>query len=83
MFVQEGYYLKLLDAIMTMEGRHYSLKVQFISKLDKFHQEVVANQASCSQGVMTKLNKRPYQFKKKGNKAQSLFNKLIDEQIDR
>lgn len=28
------------------------------------------------------MNKRPYQFKKKGNKAQFLFNKLIDEWIN-
>lgn len=67
------------DAITALKT---NIKVQFASKLDKYQQEVVANQASCSQGVMTKLNKRPYQFKKKGNKAQSLFNELIDEWTD-
>lgn len=59
-----------------------STEVQFTFKLDKFQQEVATNQASCSQEVKTKLNKRPYQFKKKGDEAQFLFNELIDEQID-
>ena len=31
---------------------------------------------------MAKLNKRAYQFKRKGNEAQFTFNELVDERID-
>ena len=73
---------EFLDAIVAMENKQFkklmdaivasktSIEAQFTSKLDKLQQEVAANQASCSQEVMTKLNKRPYQFKRKGNEAQ-------------
>ena len=41
-----------------------------------------ANQSSSSQDAMAKLNKRSYQFKRKGNKAQFTFNESVDEHID-
>ena len=31
---------------------------------------------------MTKLNKRPYQFKRKGIEAQFLFNESVDDRIN-
>ena len=79
MSLEGDQFQRLMDAISTTKD---SIERQFTSKLDKLQQEVAANQASCSQEVMSKLNKRPYQFRRKGNEAQFLFNESVDERID-
>ena len=42
----------------------------------------MAKQESSSQEVVKKLNKRTYQFERKGNEAQYTFNTTIEEHID-
>ena len=42
----------------------------------------MAGQKSSSQEVVKKLNKRTYQFKRKGNEAQYTFNTTVEEHID-
>ena len=79
MAMENKQFKKLMD---VMAASKTNIEAQFAFKLDKLQQEVAANQASCSQEVMTKLNKRPYQFKRKGNEAQFLFNESVDDQIN-
>ena len=79
MAMENEQFKKLMD---TIAASMTSIEVQFTFKLDKLQQEVAANQASCSKEVMTKLNKRPYQFKRKGNEAQFFFNESVDDWIN-
>ena len=53
-----------------------------MAKLDKLQCEVEASQASTSQEVMAKMNKKAYHFKKKGNEAQFIFNSTVEDHID-
>ena len=72
---------KFASLATNMEEKLASQQAQ----LDKLQQELAAtaaNQSSSSRDVMAKLNKRSYQFKRKGNEAQFSFNESVDEHID-
>ena len=60
-----------------------TVKRQFSAKLDEkltqFQQELTSTQASCSQQVLDKLNKKTYSFKKKGCEEQFTFNDKEDD----
>ena len=75
MAMNDDQFKQLMDRIDSSSA---NLEAKFSGQLE----EVAANQASSSQEVMAKLSKRPYQFKKKGNEAQFIFNETVDEKID-
>ena len=82
MAMNDDQFKQLMDRI---DPSNANLEAKFSGQLAQFQQElkeVAANQASSSQKVMAKLSKRPYQFKKKGIKAQFIFNETVDEKID-
>ena len=79
MSVETDQYTQLINAITaTKDG----IEVNFTAKLDKLQREVEASQASTSQEVMAKMNKKAYHFKKKGNEAQFIFNSMVEDHID-
>ena len=50
--------------------------------MDELQRKVTASQESSSHEVVAKLQKRTYQFKKKGNEAQFTFNTTVEEHIE-
>ena len=62
---------ELMDAIQASKR---DLQKDFTDQISKLKSEVTAGQESSSQEVVKKLNKRTFQFKRKGNEAQySMF----------
>ena len=70
---------ELMDAIHASKR---DLQKDFSDQILKLKSEVTAGQESSSQDVVKKLNKRTYQFKRKGNEAQYAFNTTVEEHID-
>ena len=70
---------ELMDAIHASKC---DLQKDFSDQIMKLKSEVTARQESSSQEVVKKLNKRTYQFKRKGNEAQYVFNTTVEEHID-
>jgi len=60
-------------------GQQFSAKLD--ERLSQFQQEMFSTQASCSQQVLDKLNKKTYCFKKKGCKEQLSFNDKVDDRV--
>ena len=65
----------------TIKASGEELKSDFSSQISKLQQDVTATQESSSQEVVKKLNKRAYQFQKKGNEAQFIFNSSVEDHI--
>ena len=59
-----------------------ALDKKFSSSISKLQQEVTAGQEATSQEVVKRINKRSYQFQKKGNEAQFMFNATVEEHIE-
>ena len=57
------------------------LQTEFSDKLAKLQKEVTARQGSSSQEVVEKIQKRSFQFCRKGNEEQFKFNALVDEHL--
>ena len=55
---------ELMDAIQSTQRE---LKADFSEQISQLKKEVTAGQESSSQEVVKKLNKRTYQFQRKGN----------------
>jgi len=60
-----------MEAIQTTKS---DLKADFNEQMAKLKYDVMASQECSSQEVVKKLNKRVYQFRRKGNEAQYAFN---------
>ena len=59
-----------------------ALDKKFSSSISKLQQEVTVGQEATSQEVVKGISKRSYQFQKKGNEAQFMFNVAVDEHIE-
>ena len=70
------------DQFTQLMDKMAGIEAKVTSMLDKFQHDMVASQASSSQEVLAKLNKKAYQFKKKGNEAQFTFNCAVEDQIN-
>ena len=70
---------ELMDAIRTSKQ---DLQKDFTDQIAKLKSEVTAGQETSSQEVVKRLNKRSYQFKRKGNEAQFVFNTTVEEHFD-
>ena len=70
---------ELMDAIQASKQ---GLQKDFTDQMWKLKSEVTAEQESSSQEMVKKLNKRTYQFKRKGNETQYTFNTTAEEHID-
>ena len=51
------------------------------SKLEKLQKEVTSGQDSASKEVVKKIEKRSYQFRRKGNEEQFKFNAVVEEHM--
>ena len=67
-----------MDAIQASKQE---LQEDFSSEISKLQQDVRTSQESSSQEVVKKLNRRAYQFQKKGNEAQFNFNSGVEDHI--
>ena len=70
---------ELMDAIRASKQ---DLQKDFTDQIAKLKSEVTAGQETSSQEVVKRLNKRSYQFKRKGNEAQFVFNTTVEEHFD-
>ena len=70
---------ELMDAIRASKQ---DLQKDFTDQIAKLKSEVTAGQETSSQEVVKRLNKRSYQFKRKGNEAQFVFNTTVGEHFD-
>ena len=59
-----------------------ALKKKFSSSIEQLKWNVSTTQEEASQEVARKLDKRPFQFQKKGNKAQFSFNAAVEEHVE-
>ena len=59
-----------------------TLQTEFSTKITKFQQEVTAGQESSSKEVVQKIQRRAYQFRRKGNEEQFKFNSAVEEHFD-
>ena len=73
---------KFQELMDTIQVSKQDLQKDFTDQMCKLRSEVTAGQESSLQEVVKKLNKRTYQFKRKGNEAQYTFNTTIEEHID-
>ena len=73
---------KLQELMDTIQASKRDLQKDFTDQISKLKSEVTAGQESSSQEVVKKLNKRTFQFKRKGNEAQYTFNTTVEEYID-
>ena len=76
--MDESKFKELMDAIQASKQE---LQVDFLSQISKLQHDVTTSQESSSQEVVKKLNRRAYQFQKKGNEAQFNFNSSVDDHI--
>ena len=76
--MDESKFKELMDAIQASKQE---LQVDFSSQISKLQHDVTTSQESSSQEVVKKLNRRAYQFQKKGNEAQFNFNSSVDDHI--
>ena len=76
--MEEEQFQRLLDAISASKK---DLQAEFTDKLAKLQKEVTAGQESSSQEVVEKIQKRSYQFRRKGNEEQFKFNASVDEHL--
>ena len=75
----EDKFQRLLDAI---DASKKDLQTEFSTKITKLQQEVTAGQESSSKEVVQKIQKRAYQFRRKGNEEQFKFNSAVEEHFD-
>ena len=76
--MDEAKFQELMGAIQASKQE---LQTQFSSQISKLQQDVTTSQESSSQEVVKKLNRRAYQFQKKGNEAQFNFNTSVEDHI--
>ena len=76
--MEEEQFQRLLDPISASKK---DLQAEFTDKLAKLQKEVTAGQESSSQEVVEKIQKRSYQFRRKGNEEQFKFNASVDEHL--
>ena len=77
--MNEEKFQELMDAIQVSKR---DLQKDFTDHMSKLKSEILTGQESSSQEVVKKLNKRTFQFKRKGNEAQYTFNTTVEELID-
>ena len=70
---------QITNKLSATVERQFSAKLD--EKLTQFQQEMTSTQASCSQQVLDKLNKKAYSFKKKGCEEQFTFNDKVDNRV--
>ena len=58
------------------------IEENFTARLDKFQHSVEESQASTSQKILAKINKKACHFKRKGNEAQLKFNVTVEDHLD-
>ena len=73
---------KLQKMMDTIRSTQRELKADFTEQISKLKREVRVGQESSSQEVVKKLNKRTYQFQRKGNEAQYLFNSSVENRLE-
>ena len=66
---------QILSAISNLDKK-------FFSSIAKLQKEVTTGQEETSQEVVKRITKRAYQFQKKGNEAQFMFNSTVEEHIE-
>ena len=66
---------QILSAISDLDKK-------FSSSIAKLQKEVTTGQEETSQEVVKRITKRAYQFQKKGNEAQFMFNSTVEEHIE-
>ena len=77
--MEDDKFQHLLDAI---DASKKDLETEFSTKITKLQQEVTAGQESSSKEVVQKIQKRAYQFRRKGNEEQFKFNSAVEEHFD-
>ena len=75
--MEDDKFQRLLDAI---DASKKDLQTEFSTKITKLQQEVTAGQESSSKEVVQKIQKRAYQFRRKGNEEQFKFNSAVEEE---
>ena len=70
------------EEIQRVLGAIDALDRKFSSSIAELKNEVTAGQEAASQEVVKIIDKRSYQFQKKGNETQFLFNASVDEHLD-
>ena len=70
------------EEIQHVIGAINALDKKFSSSITELKNEVTAGQEAASQEVVKRIDKHSYQFQKKGNKTQFLFNATVDKHID-
>ena len=76
--MEDKKFKQIMEAIQTTKS---NLKADFNDQMVKLKQDVTASQECSSQEVVKKLNKRVYQFRRKGNEAQYAFNSTVEEHM--
>ena len=77
--VEDEQFQHLLDAISTSKK---DLQAKFTDKLAKLQKEVMAGQGEfLSRSHRENIQKRSYQFRRKGNEEQFKFNALVDNHL--
>ena len=72
---------QLLVSVDELKQTQESNKVEMVQRLDQLEQDVATNQDMSTQHIVKKIRRdHGYEFKRKGNKKQFLFN---DELKDR
>ena len=77
--MEDDKFQRLLEAI---DASKKDLQTEFSTKITKLQQEVTAGQESSSKKVVQKIQKRVYQFHRKGNEEQFKFNSAVEEHFD-
>ena len=70
------------EKIQRVLGAIDALDKKFFSSITELKNEVTAGQEAASQEVVKRIDKCSYQFQKKRNEMQFLFNATVDEYID-
>ena len=70
------------EEIQCVLGVIDALDKKFSSSIMELKNKVTAGQEAASQEVVKRIDKRSYQFQKKGNDTQFLFNATVDEHVD-
>ena len=76
--MEDEKFKQIMEAIQTTKS---DLKADFNDQMAKLKQDVTASRECSSQEVVKKLNKRVYQFRRKGNEAQYAFNSTVEEHM--
>ena len=78
----EGKLDELLESFSNLKKSHEESQQQITAKLDRLEQDVATGQEETLQLVAKRLKRDPeYQFHRKGNEKQIVFNKAVNDSI--